>query len=122
MIILYYLALAAVIIGHLVFAYAQWFHWQRVCERLTIFDAKEIEKTRFLGRSIASYNASIGVGLCLSIFLPDISQAWTQAVVLGFIVLTAMVGNAGARGNFILYTRLSPAAIALVFLIISTWF
>ncbi len=122
MIYFYYLALAAVIGGHFAFAYAQWFRWQDVCERVTDFNVEEVNRTRFLGRSIASYNASIGLGLCFSFLLPGSSQSWTQAFVLAFIVLTAMVGSAGTRGNFIFYARLSPAALALVFLILGTWF
>jgi len=105
-----------VIVGHLLFAYAQWFRWPRVCKKLTSLTDTEIENTRFLGRSIASYNASIGVGLFLSLFLENQTERLVQLAVLAFIALTAMVGNSGARGNLILFARLLPAALAFLLL------
>ncbi|MBG6207806.1 DUF1304 family protein [Roseibium album] len=116
---LYWLLMLAVIGGHLFFAYGQWFKWPDLCEKLTDLTGEEIEKTAFLGRSFSSYNASVGVGLCLSFWLPVPAQAWVQGVVLALIVFTAAIGAQGTKGNSILVMRLVPAALALVFLILS---
>ena len=117
MINLYYATLALVIAGHLLFAFLQWFKWDFVCKRMTDLTGPEVERTAFLGRSFASYNASVGVGLLLSCCLDPTPQAWVQGVVLALIVATAAVGAAGAQGNAILKYRLSPAAAALIFLL-----
>lgn len=115
--IVLYAALMAVILGHLFFAYQQWFKWPDLCEKLTDLRGEDIEKTAFLGRSIASYNTSIVVGLLLSFRLDDAPQAWVQGMTLALIVATAAVGATGTRGNAILIARLLPAAVALVALI-----
>lgn len=113
---LYTIAIIAVIGGHFFFAYGQWFRWKRICARLTHLTETEAEKTASLGRSFASYNASIGVGLCLSFLLPAETELTVQGVVLALIIVTAGVGAMGTRGNTILLARLLPAAIALVLL------
>ncbi len=113
---LYLAALAVVVIGHFIFAYGQWFRWPEICEKLTDFSESEAQKTKSMGRSFASYNASIGLGICLSFLLPEIQRDWTQGVVLTFVIVTAAVGASGAKGNTILVRRLAPAAVALAFL------
>ncbi|MEM7224092.1 MAG: DUF1304 family protein [Pseudomonadota bacterium] len=128
---LYGALLAFVIFGHFKFAKLQWFHWDALCEKLTDLRDEEIKRTAFLGRSIASYNASIGVGLILSLLLapnmedlvprPEVGLpapvVWVQGVVLALIVATAAVGSSGVRDNSILKGRLLPAAAALAVLI-----
>lgn len=108
--------MALVIGGHILFAYRQWFKWPELCAKLTDLTRDEALKTAFLGRSIASYNASIAVGLALSFLLDSSAQAWVQGVTLALIVATAAVGNAGVRGSTILVARLAPAAAALAVL------
>lgn len=115
--LLYKLALIAVIAGHFFFAYGQWFKWPRLCEKLTDLKGTEVENTEFLGKSFASYNFSIGVGLLLSLFFFD--NPGVQAVVLALIVLTAFIGSMGTKGSTILLLRLTPAVIALILLIVS---
>ena len=66
--LLYKFLLICVIGGHFFFAYGQWFKWARLCEKLTDLTGGEVEKTAFPGRSFASYNFSIGLGLLLSLF------------------------------------------------------
>lgn len=112
----YLLALAAVVIGHFIFAYGQWFRWLDICKKLTDLTEDEAQKTISMGRSFASYNASIGLGICLSFLLPETQRHWTQGVVLALVVLTAAVGASGTKGTTILVRRLLPAAVALVFL------
>ena len=116
MTILFYLAMLAVIGGHFFFAYGQWFKWPDLCKELTDLEGQEVDKTTFLGRSIASYNASIGAGLLLSFLL--VNEAWVQGVTLALIVATAAVGASGTKTNTIRNLRLLPAAAALVLLII----
>lgn len=112
--LLYKIVLLFVIAGHFFFAYGQWFKWPKLCEKLTNLNSDEVESTRFLGRSIASYNFSIGIGLLLCmVFLNDVA---VEAVVLIFIVATAFVGAKGTNGNSILLLRLAPAAVALLLL------
>lgn len=113
------LAMAVVIVGHFLFAYLQWFRWRQVCKRLTDFTPDEAIKAAFLGRSVASYNAAIAVGLLLSFLLAHDTQLYVQGVVLALIVLTAVVGATGTRGNAILIARLLPAAAALLLLLLS---
>lgn len=116
---LYLLVLLAVVGGHFFFAYGQWFQWPNICKRLTHLTEGEAHKTTGLGRSFASYNASIGTGICFSFLLPEPPRDWTQGVVLAFVVATAAVGASETKGNTILVTRLLPAAIALVLLFLS---
>lgn len=85
---------------------------------MTDLKGEEVEKTAFLGRSFASYNASIGIGLVLSFLLDGQREAWVQGVVLVLIVATAAVGASGTKGNTILIRRLLPAAVALLLLIV----
>ena len=118
MVFVFYLAMVIVILGHLYFAFKQRFRWRELCEQLTELREPEIEKTAFLGRSVASYNASIAVGLGASFGLAEGPQAWVQAVVLALIVATAAVGASGTKGNTILIARLLPAAVALIALVI----
>ena len=115
----YLLAIAAVIGGHFFFAYAQWFRWPKVCEKLLGLLEPEAERIAPLGRSFASYNASIAVGLCLSFLLPDPSRILVQGVVLTLITLTAVVGALGTRGNTILLGRLIPAVAALLAMVVA---
>lgn len=116
----YLLFLLCVIIGHFYFAYLQWMQWPTMCKRLTDLEGEQVSRSAFLGRSIASYNISIAVGLLLTFLLQPESRIGVQAVVLAFIVLTAMVGAAGTKGNSILFSRLMPAALALLLLLIIT--
>ncbi len=113
MTMLFNLAMFAVIAGHFGFAHLQWFRWDRVCAKLTDLTPEEAVRTAFLGRSFASYNASIGLGLGLSFLLAEGAREWVQAVTLALIVFTAAIGAAGTRGNLILLARLAPAAVAL---------
>lgn len=115
---LYYVSLLFVVGVHILFAYRQWFQWPKVCEALTDLEGAEVAKTASLGRSFASYNGSIAVGLLMSLSLEPNSQTWVQGVTLGFIVLTAAVGASGTKGNTILLFRLLPAAIALLLLML----
>ena len=71
---LYFLALLAVVCGHFFFAYGQWFRWPDICKLLTNLTEGEALNTASLGRSFASYNASIGAGICLSFLLSEIRQ------------------------------------------------
>lgn len=116
--IIYLLLLVAVIAGHFVFAQRQWFNWPFVAKKILGYPDEIHEITAGVGRSFASYNASIAVGLCLSFLLEPVSRHWVQGVVLALIVLTAIVGTQSTKGNFILYFRLSPAAAALIALVI----
>lgn len=116
--IIYIIIMTFVILGHLMFAWKQWSAWCDIARELTDFDKTEIRKTKFLGRSIASYNASIGFGLTLSFLLDGRSEVWVQGVVLALICATAAVGASGTRGNRIIYFRFTPAAISLLLLII----
>lgn len=109
----------AVVIGHVFFALGQWFAWPRVCKKLTDFSDETIEHTAFLGRSIASYNAAIAVGLLMSLSLPEELQSSVQAVVMALISATALVGWMGTKGNSILYVRFLPAFIAMVLLVLA---
>ena len=113
--LLYKLALLVVIAGHFFFAYSQWFKWPKLCEKLTNLNSDEIESTRFLGRSIASYNFSIGIGLLLSLFISK--SAAVQGVVLALIAVTAIVGSMGTKGRSILLMRFLPAVISLALLL-----
>ena len=106
----YLLALAAVVIGHFIFAYGQWFRWLDICKKLTDLTEDEAQKTISMGRSFASNKATIGLGICLSFLLPETQRQRTQGVVLDLVVLT------GTKGTTILVRRLLPAAVALVFL------
>ena len=117
MIYIYWIALFCVVVGHLYFAYGQCFKWPEICKELTKLSETEAMNTKSLGRSFASYNFSIAVGLILSFLLPDSLRSWTQVVVLTLVVFTAAVGAAGTEGNTILLKRLLPAAIALVALL-----
>lgn len=119
MIYLYWIALAAVILGHFFFAYAQSFRWPALCEKLTDLRGEEIQKTATLGFSFASYNAAIGIGLCCSFLLPAANQSAVQAVVLALIVVTASVGARVTHGNTILFARLLPAVVSLLLLLAS---
>ena len=130
----YVAAVLAVIGGHLFFAYGQWFKWPKLCEALTNLRDDEVERTAFLGRSFASYNASIALGLALSFLIEYASEAgsedapqmgahgaiedWVQGVVLVLIVATAAVGASGTKTNTILKFRLLPAAVALALLLV----
>lgn len=116
---LYLPALLIVIGGHFFFAYGQWFRWSDICKELTNLTDDEARKTASMGRSFASYNASIGVGICLSFLLPETPRDWAQGVVLVLVVGTAAVGVSGTKGSTILVKRLVPAAVALVLLILS---
>lgn len=116
---IFILAMIAVIGGHFLFAYRQAFAWWPTARAITDLTKEEAEKVAFLGRSIASYNACIGLGLVASFGLAAGPQAWVQGATLLFIVLTAAVGASGTKGNLILYARLSPAAVALIALVVS---
>jgi uncharacterized membrane protein len=116
--IIYYILMALVIGGYLYFAYRQWSDWPAVAAKISKLTALEAEKTEFLGRSFASYNASIGVGLLLSFLLEGSAEPWVQGVTLAAIVGTAAVGAMGTTGNLILKFRLFPAAAALAVLIL----
>ena len=118
MTILYYLAMFVVVGGHFFFAYRQWFRWPDLCAKLTDLTGSEAEKTAFLGRTFAAYNAAIAAGLFLSFLLAEGPRAWVQGVTLALIVATAAVGGSGTKGNTILMVRLLPAALALVILVI----
>ena len=115
---LYIIAMGAVIIGHFAFAWKQWCDWPGLCQDLTDLRGSEIEKTAFLGRSIASYNASIGIGLSLSSWLDEWPQALVQGAVLALICATAAVGASGTRGNKILLLRFTPGVLALILLVV----
>ena len=115
--IVFYLAMAVVIGGHVFFAVMQACNWDILAGNLTDMSRGEIEASAFLGRSIASYNVSIALGLGLSFLLPKGPRARVQYVVLALIVATAAVGAAGTKGNDILLARLLPAAIALAALL-----
>jgi uncharacterized membrane protein len=124
--------LAAVILGHFVFAIVQVFFWPWLCRRVTKLTDEEIESSRFLGRSIASYNASIGLGMALSLRLLEngSDRFWdgellipadgaflsVQMAVMAFIAATALVGAMGTSGKTILIARFSPAAAAFLIL------
>ena len=111
----YNIALLIVIFGHFFFAYTQWFKWPELAEKLTELRGEEIVKTASLGRSFASYNLSIGIGLLLSLLFYD--SAIIQGVVLALISLTALVGASGTKGMTILLLRFLPALIALGLLV-----
>jgi len=111
----YNIVLLSVIFGHFFFAYAQWFKWPMLCEKLTELRGEEIEKTSSLGRSFASYNLSIGLGLLLSLLFLD--SAIIQGIVLALISLTALVGASGTKGLTILLLRFLPAIVALGLLV-----
>ena len=116
--IAYWVCMVLVIAGHFAFAYMQAFKWDWLAKRLTNLDGPEIASAAFLGKSIASYNAAVGAGLALSFWLEKALHVPVQAGVLLAIVLTALVGNAGTKGNSILLARLAPAAAALALLIL----
>ncbi len=117
-----------VVVGHFAFASMQFFCWRWLCGRLTNLTPGEIENTAFLGKSIGSYNASIGLGLLLSLklvygaygllcsgkLLSSASGAFlgVQMAVMAFIALTAVVGALGTKGPTIWIARFSPALIA----------
>lgn len=115
----YWIFLAAVIGGHLFFAYGQWRKWPDLCAKLTDLDKDGVRNSAFLGRSIGSYNACVGIGLLLTFRLEGRAEADVQTVILLFIVATACVGWWGTkhRSHTILIARLAPAAIALGLLI-----
>lgn len=111
------IAMFLVIAGHFAFAYLQWFDWEALTGRLTKMSPDSVAEAAFLGRSIASYNAAIGLGLLLSLKLEARARFFTQAVVLACIVVTAVVGAMGTEGPSILIARLAPAAFALAALL-----
>ena len=86
---LYLIALACVIAGHFFFDYMQWFKWTGLCARLTDLSETEAVNTIGFGRSFASYNASVGAGLVLSLWLAGAAEFKVQAAVLVFVVLSA---------------------------------
>lgn len=127
--------LAAVIIGHIAFAFIQVFFWPWLCGRITDLTAEEAESSRFLGKSIASYNASIAVGLLLSLRLVEDGFAkflsgdlvnpehgafvGVQMTVMAFIAATAIVGALGTKGKTILVMRFLPAAAAFFVILLN---
>ncbi len=114
----WYIFLAIVIGGHLLFAYKQWFNWEGICEELTDLTRAEALKTAFLGRSFASYNACIGIGLLLGLLLESPVREWVHGVVLALIAVTAFVGALGTKGNKIRNFRLFPALGGLTTLVL----
>ena len=117
--LIYLIAMLAVVGGHFFFSFGQWFRWPEICRKLTKLTENEAEKTKPLGRSFAAYNASIGLGLCLSFLLPEGPRDWTQIVVLALVAFTAVVGASGTEGKTIFLTRFAPAIVALIFLVLS---
>lgn len=110
-------AMLLVIAGHFYFAYKQWFDWPALTKDLTTMSDAAVAEAAFLGRSIASYNAAVGLGLALSFLLAARARFFVQAVVLLCIVGTAAVGAMGTEGASILIARLAPAAIAFAALL-----
>lgn len=117
--LIYLIVLLAVVGGHFFFAFGQWFRWPAICRKLSKLTEDEAKKTKTLGRSFAAYNASIGLGLCLSFLLPEAPRDWTQIVVLALVAFTAAVGASGTEGNTIFLARFAPAVVALFFLVLS---
>lgn len=110
---LFQISIALVILGHVVFAGAQAFAWDAIAGALLkTTDPDLIEKTVPVGRSFASYNFSIAVGLALSFLLPETVRSKVQLTVLALIVFTAIVGFIGTTSPVILLGRLLPAAVA----------
>ena len=109
-----------VIIGHAVFAGMQAFKWPFVAKRLLdIEDEETIARTETVGKSFASYNLSISIGLALSFQLDPTVMQNVQLTVLALIVFTAVVGMLGTRSKVILLGRLLPAAAAFVFVLLA---
>ncbi len=107
-----------VILAHVVFAGMQAFRWSFVANRLlNIEDPDAIERTATVGKSFASYNFSIAIGLGLSFRLSDDVLHDVQQTVMSLIVFTAVVGFLGTRSKVILLGRLLPAVEAVVLLL-----
>jgi uncharacterized membrane protein len=108
-----------VILAHVVFAGMQAFRWPFVAKRLlNIEDPEAIAKTATVGKSFASYNFSIAIGLGLSFWISESVARDVQLTVMVFIVFTAVVGFLGTRSNVILLGRLLPAVATVLLLII----
>ena len=110
----------AVIAAHVLFAGMQAFRWPFVAERLLgIVDADGIAKTATVGKSFASYNFSIAIGLGLSLYLLSENVARdVHVAVMSLIVFTAVVGLLGTRSKVILFGRLLPAVGAVSLLLL----
>ncbi len=107
-----------VIVGHVIFAVMQAFFWPFVAKRLLkIEDAGAVAQTTTVGKSFASYNLSIAIGLGLSFRLPESVLYDVQLAVMALIVFTAIVGYLGTKSIVILLGRLLPAAISLLLLV-----
>ena len=108
-----------VILTHILFAGMQGFLWPVVAKRLLkIEDQDAIEKTATVGRSFASYNFSIAIGLGLSFHLSESVVLDVQITVMALIVFTAIVGFLGTRSKVILAARFLPAVAAFGLLFI----
>ena len=106
---LFTIALAAVIIGHVVFAGAQFLNLELLDGLLKNVDR---DAAAPIWRSFASYNLSIAIGLALSLRLPRDTSEPIQLTVFALIVFTAVFGFIGTESPVILIGRLLPAAIA----------
>ena len=96
-----------VIAAHVLFAGMQQFRWPFVAERLLkITDPEAVASTATVGKSFASYNFGIAVGLGLSFRLPEAARDDVQLAVMVIIVFTAIVGYLGTRSLVILLGRL----------------
>ena len=107
-----------VIVAHVVFAAMQAFYWPFVTKRLLkIEDPEAVAKTATVGKSFASYNISVAIGLGLSFRISESVAHDVQLTVMALIVFTAIVGFLGTRSKVILFGRLLPALAAVVMLV-----
>lgn len=110
--------ICVVIVAHVVFATMQAFSWPFVAKRLlNIEDPDAIAKTSSVGKSFASYNFSIAIGLGLSFRISESVAHDVQLTVMALIVFTAIVGFLGTRSKVILVGRLLPAVAAVLLLV-----
>ena len=77
-------------------------------------------KTASVGKSFASYNFSIAVGLAFSFFLAIDVRPKFHLTVLALIMFTAVVGYFGTGSLAIGVGRLLPAAVAFLSLLVLT--
>ena len=108
-----------VIFAHVVFAAMQAFRWSFVAKKLLkIEDPEAITKTAPVGKSFASYNFSVAVGLGLSFSLSESAAYDVQLTVMALIVFTGVVGFLGTGSKVIFLGRLLPAAAVVALLVL----